>query len=210
MLQPKLLGMPNNESRSGIPRAGLRELAVVMHCLPHGRARLVLDDGRTLTVTGTPDPTGSCHPSGVLSPCQFRRALSAVTAGMIEPGWVDAVTTADLVSPQCRHLGAGLYAAWCAGTAIHAFTSELPVSVLHLAFEALPDPEPLISDGFGVRLVAAPDLGLTLVTVETRTRTDTTAAVARHVSRELQTLVLVTELEMAMRAADAQPGAPPP
>lgn len=205
-----LLSMPNIMGRSGTSRTGLRELAVVMHCLPHGRARLVLHDGRTLVVTGTPDPTGACHPSGVLSPCQFRRALSAVTAGVIEPGWVDAVATADLVSPQCRHLGAGLYAAWCAGVAIHAFTSELPVSVLQLAFEALPDPAPLTSDGSGVRLVAAPDLGLTLVTVETRTRTDTAAVAVRHVTRELQTLVLVTELEMAIRASDARPGAPPP
>jgi hypothetical protein len=201
--------MLNINGRSGISRAGLRELAVVMHCLPHGRARLVLEDGRTLVVSGTHEPTGTCHP-GVLSPCQFRRALSAVTAGIIEPGWVDAVATADLVSPQCRHLGAGLYAAWCAGVAIHAFTSELPTSVLQLAFEALPDPAPTISDGSGVRLVATPDLGLTLVTVESQTRMDTTAAAVRRFTRELQTLVLITELEMAMRASDAHPGAPPP
>lgn len=195
-----MLNLPGHPVPS---RCGLRELAVVLHCLPHGRARLVLEDGRTLFVADTLDGVGSDHPSGLLTPCQFRRALSAVTAGLIEPGWVDAVATADLVSPRCRHLGAGLYAAWCAGVAVHAFTSELPTSVLQLAFEALPDPAPGVTDGSGVRLVAAPDLGLTLVTVETGARAVTTAA-ARF-TRDLQALVLVTELEMAGRAFDARP-----
>jgi hypothetical protein len=197
--------MLNNGSRSGISRTALCELAVVMHCLPHGRARLVLEDGRTLVVASALDPTGTCHPSGLLSPCQFRRAVSAVTAGIIEPGWVDTVETAELVSPRCRHLGAGLYAAWCAGVAVHAFTSTLPTSVLQLALEALPDPAPGVTDGSGVRLVAAPDLGLTLVTVETHVRTDTTPVATRRFTRELQALVLVTELEMTARASDARP-----
>jgi hypothetical protein len=183
----------------------MRELALVMHCLPHGRARLTLNDGRALHVGHDLDPTGLCHPSSLLTPCQFRRAVSAVTAGIIEPGWIDTVETTELVSPQCRHLGAGLYTAWCAGVAIHAFTSELPTPVLQLAFEALPDPAPGLTDGSGVRLVAAPDLGLTLVTVESHARASTAAAGTRRFTRDLQALVLVTELELATRTADTPP-----
>jgi hypothetical protein len=197
--------MPNSRGRPGSSHIGLRELALVAHCLPHARARLTLDDGRALHVGHDHDLTAGWHPSSLLSPCQFRRALSAVSAGIIEAGWVDTVATTDLISPQCRHLGAGLYAAWCAGVAIHAFSSELPVSVLTLAFESLPDPAPGVTDGSGVRLVAAPDLGLTLVTVESQARTDTSTAATRRFTRDLQALVLVTELEMTTRTSDTPP-----
>lgn len=196
--------MPNILGDGDPVRVGLRELALVMHCLPHGRARLTLEDGRCLHVGHDLVLTPGCHPSSLLTPCQFRRAVSAVTAGIIEPGWVDTVADTELVSPQCRHLGAGLYAAWCAGVAIHAFSSELPTSVLQLAFEALPDPAPGVTDGAGVRLVGAPDLGLTLVTVETPARPTITATDTRRFARDLQTLVLVTELEMAVRTPDTQ------
>jgi hypothetical protein len=131
--------------------------------------------------------------------------VSAVNAGTIEPGWIDTIETLELVSTRCRDLGAGLYAAWCAGVAIHAFTSELSTTVLQLAFAALPEPSSQNTEHPGVRLVGAADLGLTLVTVETQARDGTSAVASREFARDLQTLVLVTELEMATRAFDTRP-----
>ena len=172
-----LLGMPNNMD----PRLPhLREIALVAHCLPHALVRLTLDDGRTLDV--------GHHPGCVLRPCQLRLAVAAVRAGRIAAGWLDHVAAARLLEGPCRHLGAGLYTSHCAGTPVFGFVSSLPTDALVAALSDHDEPDA------EVRVLPDPLLDATLVTLEATARTGTPRA--RHLARDLQALVLVTELDL--------------
>lgn len=173
--------MPNTFSPFDL---GLRELALVAHCLPHAELRVHFDDGRSFLV--------SHHPSGIMTPCAFRIAVSQFRAQAPVARWVGRLVDAQLSAPRCRDLGAGLYAAWCSNVPVVGFTSVLDSDVLCPAVAALPDADA------AVRVIPDAELGLSLLTLEPNAPMGYPDLV--ELAREVQATVLVAELECSLAA----------
>lgn len=178
--------MPNNPDRARLALLdGLREMALVAHTLPSSELAVTFHDGRRFRV--------GPHPGCVMKPCLFRQAVGSEVAEVGSVPWFDLVDRVALGSPRCRDLGAGLYGAWCAGAAVHAFATAIDLGVLVGAIEALPE------CATAVRVVPDHLLGLHLVTVESPAATGCAEAI--DLAREVQATVLVAELELSLRAA---------
>lgn len=178
--------MPNTPDRACVGLLdGLREMALVAHALPSAELAVTFHDGRRFRV--------GPHPGCLMTPCLFRQAVGSELAEAGSVPWFDLVERVALGSPRCRDLGAGLYGAWCAGAAVHAFATAIDLNVLVGAIEALPECTT------AVRVVPDHLLGLHLVTVESPPTT--AGAEAIELAREVQATVLVAELELTLRAA---------
>lgn len=163
----------------------VRETALVAHALPHAEVRCSLADGRTFTVAS--------EPPALMTPCLFRAAVVQHAQSEAAASWVASLVAVEFSSRRCRHLGAGLYAAWCAGRAVCAFTSEVDAHLLCVAVSQLPE------GAASVRVVPDTELGLSLLAIESDGTFDEGELV--DVARGVQSAVLVTEMECLLRAS---------